>query len=188
MVDSLGAKIGIGEAARRDPVGVRVRSPSQQTPQNNSLSPQRSVNQRRQAPAHGRLRNPKTAECARGARDRQRGGILSNVARARCWDSFLTGSFGSIAGVTWLTPIGHCGSAALACPEKSGQDRPVIDSVVPSSYHSAVSPSGHPGGVPRHAIPRLAPGAALIVALLLSLGLWGTVWLVVSALAAMWPW
>jgi hypothetical protein len=27
MVDSLAAKIGIGEAARRDPVGVRVRFP-----------------------------------------------------------------------------------------------------------------------------------------------------------------
>ena len=38
-------KIGIGEAARGDPVSVRVRSPSQKTPQNNSLSRQRSVNQ-----------------------------------------------------------------------------------------------------------------------------------------------
>jgi hypothetical protein len=56
MVDSLAAKIGIGEAARRDPVGVRVRPPSQKTRQNNSLSPQRSVTQRRQAPAHGRER------------------------------------------------------------------------------------------------------------------------------------
>ena len=28
----MAAKIGIGEAARRDPVGVRVRSPSQKTP------------------------------------------------------------------------------------------------------------------------------------------------------------
>ena len=57
------------------------------------------------------------------------------------------------------------GSAALACPEKSGQDRPVNDSVVPSSCHSAVSPSGHlgrfhPNGVPRDAIPRLAPRGA----------------------------
>jgi hypothetical protein len=54
----------------------------------------------------------------------------------------------------------------------------VNDSVVPSSYHSAVSASGHPGrfhpdGVPRDAIPRLAPGAALIVTLLLSVGLLG---------------
>ena len=37
------------------------------------------------------------------------------------------------------------GSAALACPEKSGQNRPVNDSVVPTSVHSAVSPSCHPG-------------------------------------------
>src|ERR1700758_192907 len=100
---------------------------------------------------------------------------------------------GSIAGVTWLTPIGHYGSAALACPERSGQDRPVNDDVVPSSYHSAVSPRGHPGRfhldvAPRDAIPRLTPGAALIVTLLLSVGLWGAVWLAVFALAAMWPW
>jgi hypothetical protein len=62
----------------------------------------------------------------------------------------------------------------------------VNDSVVPLSYHSAVSPSGHPGrfhpdAAPRDAIPRLAPGAALIVTLLLSVGLWGTIWLGVSA-------
>jgi hypothetical protein len=69
----------------------------------------------------------------------------------------------------------------------------VNDSVVPSSYHSAVSASGHPGrfhpdGVPRDAIPRLAPGAALIVTLLLSVGLWGAIWLGVSAVVAMRPW
>jgi hypothetical protein len=50
-LDYLAVKMGIGEAARRDPVGVRVRSPSQKTPQNNSRSPQRSVNQKRPAPA-----------------------------------------------------------------------------------------------------------------------------------------
>jgi hypothetical protein len=32
VVDYLAVKMGIGEAARRDPVGVRVRSPSQKTP------------------------------------------------------------------------------------------------------------------------------------------------------------
>jgi hypothetical protein len=49
-VDYLAAKMGIGEAALRDPVGVRVRSPSQKRPYNNSVSPQRSVNQRRKLP------------------------------------------------------------------------------------------------------------------------------------------
>jgi hypothetical protein len=103
------------------------------------------------------------------------------------------GSSGSIHKYNIVNPIGHYGSAALACPEKSGQDRPVNDSVVPSSYHSTVSPSGYPGrfhpdAAPRDAIPKLAPGAALIVALLLSVGLWSVIWLAVSALAAMWPW
>src|SRR6516162_11107044 len=54
-------------------------------------------------------------------------------------------------------------------------------------------PSGHPGrfhpdAAARDAIPRLAPGAALIVTLLLSIGFWGASWLAVSTLAAMWPW
>ena len=35
---------------------------------------------------------------------------------------------------------------------------------------------------------RMSDRLDLIVTLLLSLGLWGTVWLTVSALAAMWPW
>ena len=103
------------------------------------------------------------------------------------------GSSGSIGKYNIVNPIGHYGSAALACPEKSGQDRPVNDRVVPSFGHSAISPSGHPGrfhpdGVPRDAIPRLAPGAALIVAMLFSVGLWSLIWLAVSALAAMRPW
>jgi len=33
---------------------------------------------------------------------------------------------------------------------------------------------------------KLAPGAGLIAALLLSLGLWGTIWQAVSSLAAAW--
>jgi hypothetical protein len=58
----------------------------------------------------------------------------------------------------------------------------VSDDVVPSPYHSAVSESGHPGrfhpdAAASDAIPRLTPGAALIVALFLSVGLWGAVWL-----------
>ena len=101
------------------------------------------------------------------------------------------GSSGSNRWYNMVNP--NYGSAALDCPEKSGQDRPVNDSVVPSSGYSAVSPSGHPGrfhpdGVPRDAIPRLAPGPALIVALLLSVGLWSVIWLAVSALTAMRPW
>ena len=67
------------------------------------------------------------------------------------------------------------------------------DDVVPSPYHSAVSESGrpgrfHPDAAASDAIPRLAPGVGLIVVLFLSIGLWGAVWLVVSALGSVWPW
>jgi hypothetical protein len=56
----------------------------------------------------------------------------------------------------------------------------VSDDVVPPSYHSAVSESGrpgrfHPDAAASDANPRLTPGAALIIALLLSVGLWGAV-------------
>ena len=67
------------------------------------------------------------------------------------------------------------------------------DDVVSPSYHSAVSESGHPGrfhpdAAASDTIPRLAPAVGLIVVLLLSIGLWGAVWLVVSALGSVWPW
>jgi len=35
---------------------------------------------------------------------------------------------------------------------------------------------------------KLAPGAGLVFALLLSLGLWGAIWLAAHSLAAAWPW
>ena len=65
------------------------------------------------------------------------------------------------------------------------------DDVVSPSYDSAVSESGHsgrfhPDAAASDAIP--APGVGLIVVLLLSLGFWGAVWLVVSALGSIWPW
>jgi hypothetical protein len=80
------------------------------------------------------------------------------------------------------------GPAALACPERSDRTD-VSDDVVPPSYGSAVSESGHsgrfhPDAAASHAIPRLAPGVGLIVVLFLSIGLWGAVWLVVSALGS----
>jgi hypothetical protein len=69
----------------------------------------------------------------------------------------------------------------------------VSDDVVSPSYHSAVSESGHsgrfhPDAAASDAILRLAPGVGLIVVLFLSIGLWGAVWLVVSALGSVWPW
>ena len=69
----------------------------------------------------------------------------------------------------------------------------MTDDVVPPSYDAAVSQSGHlgrfhPDAAARDAVPRLAPGVALIAVLLLSLGLWGAICLAVSALIAVWPW
>jgi hypothetical protein len=46
----------------------------------------------------------------------------------------------------------------------------------------------HPDAAESDAIPRLAPGVGLIVVLFLLIGLWGAVWLVVSALGSVWPW
>jgi hypothetical protein len=69
----------------------------------------------------------------------------------------------------------------------------VSDDVVSPSYPSAVSESGRPGrfrpdAAASDAIPRLAPGVGLIVVLFLSIGFWGAVWLVVSALGSVCPW
>jgi len=69
----------------------------------------------------------------------------------------------------------------------------MTDDVVPPSYDAAVSRSGHfgrfhPDAAARDPIPRLAPGVALIVVLVLSVGLWGAMWQVASALIAVWPW
>jgi hypothetical protein len=68
----------------------------------------------------------------------------------------------------------------------------MTDDAVPPSYDAAVSRSGHPGrfhpdAAARDAIPRLAPGVALIAVLLLSVGLWGVMWLTASTLTAVWP-
>jgi hypothetical protein len=108
--------------------------------------------------------------------------------------AFFGASSRSASRILWLTiRLGIKGLRHLECREESGQDRPVSDDVVP---HRATPP--FPGAVilgdfsqmQRHAdtIPRFAPAVGLIVVLLLSVGLWGAVWLVVSALGSVWPW
>jgi hypothetical protein len=37
------------------------------------------------------------------------------------------------------------------------------------------------------AVPSLAPGQSLALALALSLGLWGTIWWIASAVISLWP-
>ena len=66
------------------------------------------------------------------------------------------------------------------------------DDVAQRSHHSAVSRSGraerfHQDVLPRDALPRLTPGVGFIATLLLSIGLWGAVWLAISALATVRP-
>jgi hypothetical protein len=68
----------------------------------------------------------------------------------------------------------------------------VNDDVAQRSHHSAVSRSGqaerfHQDVLPRDALPRLTPGVGFIATLLLSIGLWGAVWLAISALATVRP-
>ena len=98
-----------------------VRSPSQKTPFANSLSRQGSVNQRRQAPRTVGFGIPKLLNVLAA-------GKIDDAVRS-CPTSLgldigrlFDGSSGSTRGCNMGNP--NCGSAALACPEKSGQDRP----------------------------------------------------------------
>src|SRR5215472_13893773 len=65
MVDYLAAKIGIGEAAHRDPAGLRVRSPSQKDALCQFPIATKVGEPETPSSAHGRFRNLKTAECGR---------------------------------------------------------------------------------------------------------------------------
>jgi hypothetical protein len=61
-------------------------------------------------------------------------------------------------------------------------------SMISERGHRTVYLRGLDGRFARRITTRLRPGLALIVALLLSLGLWGVAWLVVSSLVSAWPW
>jgi hypothetical protein len=193
MVDSLAAKIGIGEAARRDPVGVRVRFPYKRRLRTIPYPHKGRSTKDAKPPRTVGFRIPKLVNALTVGEIEDAPRILPYVAQGRCRDSLFYDLSGLTAGVTWLTlHLDIKGLRHLACPEKSGQDRPVNDDVVPPSYHPAVSRSGYPGrfhpdAAARDPIPRLARGVGLIVVLLLSAGLWGAIWLAVSALAAVSP-
>jgi hypothetical protein len=61
----------------------------------------------------------------------------------------------------------------------------VSDKTAPILHYSV---SGGVHAVPsKHPAVSISPGAGLIAALFLSLGLWGAIWLAVSSLAAAWP-
>jgi hypothetical protein len=67
------------------------------------------------------------------------------------------------------------------------------DNLAQPQYHTAIFRTGHagrfqPDAAAGEATPKFAPGVGLILALVLSLGLWGLVWLTASALVAAWPW
>jgi hypothetical protein len=67
-----------------------------------------------------------------------------------------------------------------------------VTNYTPQNFHYFANTRSHHAGRSRSepaaadAATKLAPGAGLIVALLLSLGLWGTIWLTVSRLASLW--
>jgi hypothetical protein len=56
-------------------------------------------------------------------------------------------------------------------------------------YSSVISRNGHAGRFhpARDAVQRFSPGVALLGTLLLSLALWGAIWLAASELPTMWP-
>jgi hypothetical protein len=67
----------------------------------------------------------------------------------------------------------------------------VTVSTAPRSHHLASFRSLEAGRTRSEpaatgAPPRLTPGAGLLLSLLLSLGLWGTIWQAASSLAAAW--
>jgi hypothetical protein len=67
-----------------------------------------------------------------------------------------------------------------------------VTNYTPQNFHYFANTRSHHAGRSRSeptaadAATKLAPGAGLIVALLLSLGLWGPIWLTVSRLASLW--
>ena len=86
------------------------------------------------------------------------------------------------------------GLPAVHAKRETDRTRPVLDNnVVQRTYHGAAYRSGHygrlhPNAAAVHAVPKLPAGLGLILALVLSLGLWGLVWLAGSAVVAAWPW
>jgi hypothetical protein len=66
-----------------------------------------------------------------------------------------------------------------------------VTNYTPQNFHyfantEAITPGDRDPSPRRQMATKLAPGAGLIVALLLSLGLWGAIWLTVSRLASLW--
>ena len=127
MVDYLAAKIGIGEAAHSDPVGLRARSPFQKTPVANSVSPQRI------ATKVGEPETPSSAQVGFGISK------LLNVLAARKIDDavgscpaslgldlgrLFDGSSGSIRGCNKVKPIGRCVPAHSLAQKRADRTGP----------------------------------------------------------------
>jgi hypothetical protein len=98
----LAAKLGIGQAARRDPVGVRVRSPYKRRPRTIPYPPKVGQPKTPSSRARSVSDSQNCSTCSRRARSTTRCGSCPISLRLDVGRLF-GGLSGSIAGVTWLT-------------------------------------------------------------------------------------
>src|ERR1700746_1197084 len=90
MVDSLAAKIGIGEAARRDPVGVRVRFPYKRRLRTIPYPHKGRSTKDAKLPRTVGFGIPKLLNVLAAREIEDAPPILSNVSQARSTEGFLT--------------------------------------------------------------------------------------------------
>ena|SRR5271168_2556178 len=93
------------------------------------------------------------------------------------WDDRLTAS------------VNHMQISTISISTRAERETPVTSYTAPKFDNLAEPRSRHTGqsrSEPTVAATTLMPGAGLLLALLLSLGLWAAIWQAVSSLAATW--
>ena len=91
-----------------------------------------------------------------------------------------------VTGKYWSIVLTLCGASVAAVAAQQALTEAPTGFDTPTLVENPGSRS--PDAAATDAILRLAPGVGLIVVLFLTIGLWGAVWLVVSALGSVWPW